>query len=1513
MKQTKRILAVAIALLLLFSTSNIVFAADPPSAPTISLAVDTGLAGDNVTGNGTMNVGNLEVGATWEYSINSGVNWIGGTGTTFVLPDGTYPAGMIQARQAVDGVYSDNVSNPSTIVVAQNQIYNGDFQSGYTGFTTDYWYDGGDCYTEGTYAVAITSTSTHSSFAFAYDHTYGNTSGRMFVANGSYDITNVVWQSNSAMTVQSGQEYRFEAYLASFSGINTSAADGNGYPKLKFQIGDGTNWVDLGTSNVDWGTATLGAWFAIYADGTFSNEGTYYIRLINQQPDNYNDFGVDDIYFGLRGAAPSASDPGTNPTSTPETFDTSTLLSLELASDTGYSNTDKITYNGVVNVLGLQPPNYWQYSVDGGGWVTGSDSLFTVTGDGAHSVVVRQMDYTETWSEPSAPLSFTLDAIPPTVTIDSTESSPTNADPIPIVLTFSQDVYGLSLDDITITNGTKSNLLGSGSSYTLDVTPTDEGTVTVTIGQETFQDIAGNNNQADTSLIMIYDSTPPSDGSVTINSGDGYTNSTSVTLTLSSTGATQMMISENSDFSGASFESYATSKSVTLSSTNGTKTIYVKYADAAGNETTTVSDTITLDTQKPTTTITSTESSPTNTSPIPITITFNESVTGFELSSIAVSNGMATNFSGSGTTYTADIVPFGDLTVTVDVYSDVAQDVAGNGNAVATEFIVVYDTAAPTAGSIAINSGDTYTNNTSVTLTLSATGASEMMISEDADFTGASYETYATSKSFTLSSGDGTKTIYVKYKDLAGNETTETISDSITLDTAAPTSGSVSINSGASITNNTSVTLTLSATGASEMMISESSTFEGGSYESYATSKSFTLSSGDGTKTIYVKYKDLAGNETTETISDSITLDTAAPTSGSVSINSGDTYTNNTSVTLTLSATGANEMMISEDADFTGASYETYATSKSFTLSSGDGTKTIYVKYKDLAGNETTETISDSITLDTAAPTGGSVSINSGATITNNTSVTLTLSATGASEMMISEDADFTGASYETYATSKSFTLSSGDGTKIIYVKYKDLAGNETTETISDSIILDTTDPTVTISSTESIITNADPIPITITFNESVTGFELSDLTVGNGTADNFSGSGTTYTVDITPTMDGAVTVDIALNVAIDTAGNGNEAATQFSIVSDRTLPTGGTISINDGETETNDKDVTLRFFVVGATHMMISENADFSGASYEIFVPLISKSYALSDGDGTKTIYVKYKDAAGNETTETISASILLDTTPPTNGSVTINNGASFTDSRYATLKLNATGATEMIISDRSDFSGASYEAYATSKSFTLSSGDGTKIIYVKYKDALGNETDTISDRIVLDTYVAPDEPQYGTVFGYITDENGNPIPNVLVELHSDPMQTYTNADGYFEFTDVPAGEHMIYILDDRFETASGLTVAISSTVDGVCTEDTCGGDELDDGLKVEVGESQELTISFVAQADMTTSDDDSTDDTADTINVEDDDDESAGFPTWAFWLIGFGVVGAVLFFLFGKRRKDDDEDEEE
>jgi len=96
--------------------------------------------------------------------------------------------------------------------------------------------------------------------------------------------------------------------------------------------------------------------------------------------------------------------------------------------------------------------------------------------------------------------------------------------------------------------------------------------------------------------------------------------------------------------------------------------------------------------------------------------------------------------------------------------------------------------------------------------------------------------------------------------------------------------------------------------------------------------------------------------------------DKTAPTSTSVSINAGATTTASTSITLTLAATGASHMMISNDSAFTGASWETYATTKAWTLATGDGTKTVYAKFKDTAGNISTA-VSDTITLGAVAVT----------------------------------------------------------------------------------------------------------------------------------------------------------------------------------------------------------------------------------------------------------------------------------------------------------------------------------------------------------------------------------------------------------------------------------------------------------------------------------------------------------------------------------------------------------------
>ena len=98
----------------------------------------------------------------------------------------------------------------------------------------------------------------------------------------------------------------------------------------------------------------------------------------------------------------------------------------------------------------------------------------------------------------------------------------------------------------------------------------------------------------------------------------------------------------------------------------------------------------------------------------------------------------------------------------------------------------------------------------------------------------------------------------------------------------------------------------------------------------------------------------------------------------------------------------------------------------------------------------------------------------------------------------------------------------------------------------------DTTSPTVVINSDASAPVTG-PFPIAIGFSDPVTGFELEDLVVGNGSASQLQGSQASYTATITPEASGTVTVDIAAGVAQDSAGNPSAAADQFSIVADLT------------------------------------------------------------------------------------------------------------------------------------------------------------------------------------------------------------------------------------------------------------------------------------------------------------------------------------------------------------------------
>jgi len=122
----------------------------------------------------------------------------------------------------------------------------------------------------------------------------------------------------------------------------------------------------------------------------------------------------------------------------------------------------------------------------------------------------------------------------------------------------------------------------------------------------------------------------------------------------------------------------------------------------------------------------------------------------------------------------------------------------------------------------------------------------------------------------------------------------------------------------------------------------------------------------------------------------------------------------------------------------------------------------------------------------------------------------------------------------------------------------------------------------------------------------------------------------------------------------------------------------------------------------------------------------------AVDDGDGIDYLV---PNPWSFTTVAASSGGNPIDSTPPTNRSILIDNGATETTSQTVNLTLSANDASEMMISNLADFTGSAWEAFNTVKAWTLTTDYGTKTVYAKFRDASGNVSTPVSDTI---NYVA-------------------------------------------------------------------------------------------------------------------------------------------------------------------------------
>ncbi len=379
----------------------------------------------------------------------------------------------------------------------------------------------------------------------------------------------------------------------------------------------------------------------------------------------------------------------------------------------------------------------------------------------------------------------------------------------------------------------------------------------------------------------------------------------------------------------------------------------------------------------------------------------------------------------------------------------------------AAQGVAAADSLPPT-GSIAVPVEQRITHQPEIRLLLKATDTQSAVDSMQFSTDGRSWtppEPYRPTRTWELTGGDGVKTIFVRFRDRSGNWMKEPVSVTVTLDRQPPQNPSMVVNEGRAITNQRQVALKLFAEGASEVQVSEDSAFTDAAWLPLRETSSFTLTPEEGSKTLYARFRDRAGN-LSDVVSGHILLDTTPPLDPMVRVNEGARFTNDRRVQVRLSAKEAVEMKVAEGS-LESAAWQPYDSLMTIDLTGPEGERTVLATFRDFAGNETVP-VQATIVLDQTPPQNPQIVIAGGRDFVNGAQVLLGLSAEGAAEMLLRGDFVATGADtgWIGYRSQMPVQLTAGEGAKSLSVRFRDEAGNLSEEAVAE-VVLDLTPPKI--------------------------------------------------------------------------------------------------------------------------------------------------------------------------------------------------------------------------------------------------------------------------------------------------------------------------------------------------------------------------------------------------------------------------------------------------------------------
>ncbi|MBF0543471.1 MAG: carboxypeptidase regulatory-like domain-containing protein [Candidatus Riflebacteria bacterium] len=739
----------------------------------------------------------------------------------------------------------------------------------------------------------------------------------------------------------------------------------------------------------------------------------------------------------------------------------------------------------------------------------------------------------------------------------------------------------------------------------------------------------------------------PTNLGFSINQGDIETKSSVVTLSLPADNATEMRIGQTEDLSDASWEAYSSSKQVTLSPEIGTRRLYAQFRDSQGNLSPVLNDSILYSGGKTGYIGVWIENGAAATNKTSVTLSL--FFPGAQQMRISENSTFANSFWEFYSDTRKWQFTGGDGTKAIYV-----QFKGGGADSNDTYSAKIDLDTGGTSVTLQINQGAKITNNPKVSLSFSsAKPPTQMQIqNEISSFAaGLSWLNYTASRSWDLqwhdNLDDGVKTVYAIFLDRFGN-TFGPISASIQVDTIPPQNASFTINGGAKQTGSLNVSLALIASGANNMIVANSSSFQGAKLEPFASQKDWSLG-GYGTQTVYVQFFDSASNSS-DILNRSIYVSTPASDTPLVFINGGDPTTDRLKVNLQFIATDAQKIRISQDQTFQNASDSPFAASISWNLSKTAGLQNVFVRFE--YSNGFFLFASSSITL--IGPSSASISLIDSEPVASPV-VNLNTFAINASEMLVSENLNDLDNEklFETYSTTKIYKINAFSGKHRIWAKFRNPGLAECTPvfvefTASFPISISNLSPTIKIN-------NGDPVTYrsNVTINVIASGQSLMWL-ANDGVFTGVTSRAPTDAPWVLPAQTATRTVFARFQNT-----TGDFAFAQSSIYA--AGPASPSISTRDS-LPLNSNYINLDIKADGASDMIISEDP-LAMTTSTGWIPY-QTAYVFpikQTGVLQRTIYAKFKNT-GSDGIESLPANLAIQVrnTAPASNTATFRFGLS-------------------------------------------------------------------------------------------------------------------------------------------------------------------------------------------------------------------------------------------------------------